>query len=153
MDLIFECVHRGCQCGFCKLAFLYCDDIPFEGFEPLDIQQVSVPVTLDFVGPKLDICLRKSVDLAAFVPVPEASVDENDSAVSWQDNVGSAGKGADILPEAEAAAEQFTAYRDLRGRVIGADVRHTFVPLMLCHCVCHIKSIPIYSSKLLGFRK
>lgn len=71
------------------------------------------------------------------MPVPEASVDENDSAVSCQDDVRCAGKAADILAEAEAAAEQFPAYRDLRIRVFRPDVRHTFVPLALCHCVGH----------------
>lgn len=75
------------------------------------------------------------------MPVPEASVDENDRAVSWQDDVRCAGKAADILAETEAAVEQFPAYRDLRIRVFRPDVRHTFVPLALCHCVGHGKGL------------
>ena len=137
-DCGFKSINGRRYFGFAELAFPDGDDIPFEGFEPLDIQPVSAAVALDFVGPEPDVGLRDGVEPAAFVPVPEASVDENDSAVSWQDDVRCAGKAADILAEAEAAAEQFPAYRDLRIRVFRPDVRHAFVPLVLCHCVGHV---------------
>lgn len=140
-DCRFKSVNGRRYFGFAELAFPNCNDIPFERFEPLDIQLVSAAVALDFVGPEPDVGLRDGVEPAAFVPVPEASVDENDSAVSCQDDVRCARKGADILAEAEAAAEQFPAYRDFRIRVFRPDVRHTFVPLALCHCVGHGKGL------------
>lgn len=106
----------------------------------MDIQLVSAAVALDFVGPETDIGFRNGIVPTAFVSVPEASVDENDSAVFWQDDIRCARKGADILAEAETSAEQFPAYRDLRIRVFRPDVRHTFVSLLLCHRVCHNES-------------
>lgn len=94
----------------------------------------------DFVGPELRVGFWDGVELASLVAVPEAAVDENGGAVSRQDDVGRSGEGADILAEAESAMEQFPADHNFRARVLRPDVRHTFVPLLLCHCVCHCKS-------------
>lgn len=136
-DFRFKGLHGGRYCNLVKLTFPDSDDIPCNRFKSLDIKQVSVPVALDLVSPEPDIGFRNCVEPAAFVTVPEASVDENDSVVSWQDNVGSAGQGADILAEAETSAEQFPADKNFRIRVFRPYMRHTFVPLLLCHFICH----------------
>lgn len=127
-DFCFEVLHRSGKFGFGNLAFPNGDDIPFDGFKSLDVQEVSFLVMSDFVGPELRVGFWDGVELASLVAVPEAAVDENGGAVSRQDDVGRSGEGADILAEAESAMEQFPADHNFRARVLRPDVRHTCKP-------------------------
>lgn len=69
--------------------------------------------------------------------VPEAAVDEYDGAVFGEDDVGRAGKGADIQPVTIAPAPQLAPYSLFGTGVLRADVRHTFVPLLGSQKVGH----------------
>ena len=71
--------------------------------------------------------------------VPEATVDEDDGTVFRQYNVGSAGKSLDAFTEAVAAMPQFAPDSLLRAGVFRMYLGHTFVALLRCHMVRHIR--------------
>lgn len=71
--------------------------------------------------------------------VPEAAVDEDAGAVLGKHDVGRSWKRADILAEAEASSEQFSAQHDFRYGVLRPDMRHAFVPLRLSYSVSHTR--------------
>lgn len=56
--------------------------------------------------------------------VPEAAVDENDSAVSWKNDVWPAGQLLGVEPEAEPLPVQGAADQPLRSSIRASDAAH-----------------------------
>lgn len=61
---------------------------------------------------------------AAFVPVPEAAIDEDDEAVTWQDEVGCTGKVLAMQPEPVSAGMKELPEEKLRFGVFPANATH-----------------------------
>ena len=143
LDPGFYAVDCGGKEGFGEFAFPDCDDVPGYRFEPLDVECVAFLIMGDLRLPEVHVGFRDGVFGASPVAVPEAAVDEDGGAVLWQDDVGRAGKGADVEPVAVAPAPQLAPYRLFGTGVLRADVRHTGVPLLGCQMVGH-SSEPLF---------
>ena len=102
---------------------------------------IALFVAFYFLLPELAIALGQHEVLTAFVPVPEASVDEYDGAVFAQHYVGGAGQALDIYAVAVAVGVQVTAHDHLGLGVLALDACHAPVPLFFCHSVRHVAKI------------
>ena len=102
---------------------------------------IALFVAFYFLLPELAIALGQHEVLTAFVPVPEASVNEDDGAVLAQHYVGGAGQALDIYAVAVAVGMQVAAHNQLGLGVLALDARHAPVPLLCGHSVCHATKI------------
>jgi hypothetical protein len=98
---------------------------------------VALFVAFYFLLPELAITLWHYKVFAAFVAVPEAAVDEDDCLVFAQYYVGGAGQAFDVYAVAVAVGMKVAAHNQLRLGVLALDARHTLVPLLFVHSVCH----------------
>lgn len=112
-----------------EFAFPDGDDGPGEGVEALGVEFVAGDVAGYLVFPEAGVRLGFDVLGATSVAVPEAAVDEDDSAVLGQDEIGGAGESSVIEPVAVSPAPEFTPYCPLRGGVPGTDAGHVVGPL------------------------
>lgn len=85
---------------------------------------IIVNIALKFLLPELGVGFRGGGIFAAFVAVPEATVDEDDGAVFRQDNIRFPGQGFDVFAEAVARPVQHRADEHLRPRVFAFDAAH-----------------------------
>ena len=79
--------------------------------------------------------------MAAFVPVPEAAVDEDGGAIFWEDDVRGAREFSDIHAVPESPPPKLASGGQLGASVPAVDVRHAVVPLLWCHPVRHCDSL------------
>lgn len=98
---------------------------------------VALFVAFYFLLPELAIALGHYKVFAAFVTVPEATVDEYDCLVFAQYYVGGAGQALDVYTVAVAVGMEVTAHNQLGFGVLALDARHALVPLLCGHSVCH----------------
>ena len=87
-DFRCDAIYRVVKDRFLQLALPDNDDIPPLGFQLSPNILVSFLIPCHFSHPKLRIGLGDSEILAPLVSVPETTVDEDDSAVLWEDDVG-----------------------------------------------------------------
>ena len=100
-DLCLYTADGFIQDGLLQLAFPDDDDAPAFGFELSPGLLVTLLVPSDFRRPEVGVSLGNRVVLAAFVAVPEAAVDEDDSVVFGEDDIGGAGETLVVHPVAE----------------------------------------------------
>ena len=100
---------------------------------------VALLVAFYFLFPERGVALGHYKVTAAFVPVPEAAVDEDDGAVLAQHYVGGAGQALDIYAVAVAMGMQVATHNQLGLGVLALDACHAPMPLFLSHSVCHNK--------------
>ena len=98
---------------------------------------IALFVAFYFLFPERGVALGHYKVTAAFVPVPETAVDEDDGAVLAQHYVGGAGQALDIYAVAVAVGMQVAAHDHLGFGVLALDARHALVPLLFAHSVCH----------------
>ena len=79
---------------------------------------VSCYISLKLRLPKVNVALGHRCYLASFVPMPEASVHENDRVPLGQDNVGMPRQLGVMQTVAESQCMQMTAHEHLRLRVL-----------------------------------
>ena len=82
---------------------------------------IALFVAFYFLFPEWGVALGHYKVTAAFVPVPEAAVDEDDGAVFAQHYVGGAGQAPDIHTVAVVTGVQVTAYDHLGLGVLALD--------------------------------
>ena len=111
--------------------------MPTEAAQLDALFDVAFLVAVNFSLPELAIVLGHYKVFAAFVPVPEATIDEDDCLVFAQYNVGGAGQVFDVYAVAVAVGVEITAHNQLGFGVLALDVRHASVPLLSGHSVCH----------------
>ena len=98
-------------------------------------------VALEFLFPEGFVAFGCRGVFTAFVPVPEAAVDEDDSLIFRQDDVRPAGQGADVFAEAVSGAVEHGADEDFRLRVLSFNTAH--IPRAFRWSqVIHARSIP-----------
>ena len=102
---------------------------------------IALFVAFYFLLPELAVALGQHEVLTAFVPVPEAAVDEDDCLVFAQHYVGGAGQALDIYAVAVAMGVQITSHNQFRFCILALDARHALVPLFFCHSVRHVAKI------------
>lgn len=118
-----------------ELAFPNFDGVPTLVFESEAIFLVALLVALDFVCPKLNVCLGKFVDGTPFVSMPKTAVDEDAGTKPHDGDVGRAWQRLGMDAVTEAMAEQETAHEHLRSRVFRPDSAHAVAALFGCHLV------------------
>lgn len=118
-----------------ELAFPNFDGVPTFMFEGEAVFLVALLVTLDFVCPKLNVCLGEFVDGALFVSMPKTAVDEDAGAESHDGDVGCAWQSLGMDAVTEAMTEQETAHEHLGSCVLRPDSAHTVAALFGCHLV------------------
>lgn len=129
------------------IAFCLCLDLalPYTyHFPPAKPQIDRVDVVAGIVNgnlvfPESSVGLGQPVIFASYVTMPEATVDEYDRLVLFQDYVGRTGQFAVVHSIAQPFCEQETPHCHLRFGVLALDGRHAAAPLLRCHHVSHIR--------------
>ena len=99
---------------------------------------VTSAVTFYLGCPELRVALWNHIVFAAFMSMPKATIDENDSAVFAQDNVGMTWQTWVVEPIAKPSAEQESPHQYLRFSVLPSYRSHTAMALLLgqfVHCL------------------
>lgn len=107
-----------------SLAFPNDRASPARRLEPFDGPTVALDVGVELVLPELCACLRCRRAAAAFVSMPEATVDENREPVARQHDVRGPWEITAMEPKAEAVTMEETADRHFRGGIAAANPRH-----------------------------
>lgn len=132
-----------------ELAFPNFDGVPTLVFESEAIFLVALLVALDFVCPKLNVCLGKFVDGTPFVSMPKTAIDEDAGTESHDGDVGCAWQSLGMDAVTEATAEQETAHEHLGSCVLRPDSAHAVAALFGCHLVhayCFFACSSLFSS-------
>ena len=114
------------------------DDLPPGRYKGVVVFYISCFVGCNFGFPKSGVGFGKSGIFATLVPVPKASVNEDDRFVFGQHDVGLAGKFFVADAEAQSFCKQKFPNQYLGLGVLAMDCRHTAAPLLWCHRVGHI---------------
>ena len=118
-----------------ELTFPYGDAVPSHcGYLALFVD-VALFVAVDFLLPEVGVCLGHLEVWAVVVSMPEATVDEDDSAVFAQHDVGMTGESGMVEAIAEAAGKEILAHQYLRARSLALYCRHAAMALLLGHLV------------------
>lgn len=92
------------------------DDVPAFCFQPTPDFLVALLVAGNLGCPESRVCFGNMACGATFVPMPEASVNENNSAVFGKDNIWRSGESFIIYPIAESLVPEYVAQLHLRLR-------------------------------------
>lgn len=115
--------------GFLELAFPDDYDRPAFGLQFAPDFLVTLLVSGHFCRPEVGVCFGNCVELAGFVTMPEASVDEDNRAVFWKHNIWRTREAPVIHPVAEAFLPEGMAQPQLRLCGSGVDGGHIAMAL------------------------
>ena len=96
---------------------------------------VALFVASDFLFPEVGVGLGHLEAVATFMPMPEATVDKDDSAVFAQYDVGMAGESGMVEAIAESTGKEILAHKYLGACSLALYSSHAAVALLLCHLV------------------
>ena len=96
---------------------------------------VALFVALDFLFPKVGVSFGHLEVWTVIVPMPEATVDKDDSAVFAQYDVGMAGESGMVEAIAETTGKEILAHKYLGACSLALYCSHATVALLLCHLV------------------
>ena len=116
--------------GFLELAFPDDYDRPAFGLQFAPDLLVPLMVPGDFRHPEVGVGLGDCVELAGFVAVPEAAVDEDDCAVLGKDDVWGAREALVVHSVAEAFLPECMAQSQLRLCGSGVNGGHVVMALV-----------------------
>jgi hypothetical protein len=115
-------------CGIADRMFqgAFPDDghAPAKGSERLHMASVAFYIFLKFLPPEVLIGSRRGCEMAAFVPVPEATVDKYHCAIFRKYEIGRSGQFLHMEPVAKPSGKKQGAKCPFRPGVLSADVRH-----------------------------
>ncbi len=97
---------------------------PAKSPECLHVSPVAINIAQEFLLPELLVGSRGSGIAAAFVPMPEASVDEYHRPVLWEHKVRRAGQLSDMKSIAKSPGEKKRSKGSLRPSILSANARH-----------------------------
>lgn len=107
-----------------RLAFPDDKNAKTKDFEMLNPFAISILVALKLRRPVGRVGLRLRGDLAIFMGVPEAAMDEDCPLLTAVSEIRVARKVGDVLPEPQSQPMRRGAYADLRRRVFRSDSSH-----------------------------
>ena len=116
-------------------AFPYCYYFPSKLFQFSSIFLVPLPVPADLDFPELHIRGRDPEISAAFMPVPETTMDEYDSLVFREHDIRMPRKPFVILPVSKSFRKKVLPDNNFRFRVPAMDTRHVQASLFRCQGV------------------
>jgi hypothetical protein len=93
------------------------DDAPAEGLECGSRSSVASDVPTELLQPEPEIALRRVGVLAVRVPMPKASVYNDDGSVPSENHIGTARELSHVQPEAETQSVKNRPYLTFRYRV------------------------------------
>ena len=96
---------------------------------------VALFVASDFLFPEVGVSFGHLEVWTVIVPMPEATVDKDDSAVFAQYDVGMAGESGMVEAIAEATGKEILAHKYLGACSLALYCCHAAVALLLCHLV------------------
>ena len=118
-----------------ELTFPYGDAVPSHCGYLLLFLDVSLFVAVDFLFPKVGVGLGHLEVGASVMPMPEATVDEDDCAVFAQNDVRMTGESGMVEAIAEAAGKEILAHQYLGARSLALYCSHAAMALLLGHLV------------------
>ena len=122
---LVQCLLKGLKGGVAVFWFEFA--LPNDDCVPAEVAQldaffdVALFVAFYLLFPEWGVALGHDKVTAAFVPVPEAAVDEDDGAVLAQHYVGGAGQMLDVYAVAVAVGMQVAAHNQLGLGVLALD--------------------------------
>ncbi len=131
----FHLAHGAFQTVGLELTLPDDDYLPAVVFEKLVVLLVPLLVSGDFVDPKLGVGLRYLI--AALVPMPEASVDEDGRVVAAHHDVGLPRNAFHVEAVAVAVTPQPLPDLQFGLGVAAADVRHHKMALRWSEAIRH----------------
>ena len=87
---------------------------------------IAFNVALEFLRPEFHVGFRHGGDFAAFMAMPEATVDENHRMPFGQNDIGMSGQFRRMEAVAEAQHMQMMTHEQFRLRVLRTDFAHGF---------------------------
>ena len=96
---------------------------------------VALFVASDFLFPEVGVGFGHLEVWTVIVPMPEATVDKDDSAVFAQYDVGMAGESGMVEAIAEATGKEILAHKYLGACSLALYCSHATVALLLCHLI------------------
>lgn len=100
------------------------------------MSRVALDIALEFFSPEIPICFGGRCVPAAFVSVPETTVDEYHSSVLRQYKIRGARKLSCMQSIAKASGMEEAAQRPFRPSVLSTNARH-HVAALRCGLVAH----------------
>ena len=109
----FICHHFNCflQFGFLKLALPYDDNEPSLCFQLPPHFLISFLIARDLGNPEVGVGFRDCIILAAFVSMPEATVNKNDRPIFRKNDIGFPWKAFVVQPIAETFSIKLFVYQ------------------------------------------
>ncbi len=90
----------------------------------LHVSPVTVNIAQELPLPELFVGSRGSGIAAAFVPMPEAAMDEHHRSVPWEHKIRGAGQLSDMKSIAKSSGEKKRSKGSLRPGILSANARH-----------------------------
>ena len=97
---------------------------PAKSPECLHVSPVAINIAQEFLLPELLVGSRGSGIAAAFVPMPEAAMDEHHRSVLWEHKIRGAGQLSDMKSIAKSSGEKKRSKGSLRPSILSANARH-----------------------------
>ena len=111
------------------------DDAPTGGLQGRLFLFIAGDIAVEFRRPKFDVGFRHGRDFAAFMAMPEASVDENDGVPFWENDVGVPWQFGRMNAVTKTQRMEVMAHDNFRLRVLRADFAHGGATLFWCEGV------------------
>lgn len=108
--------------------------LPYHFYSPTTTNKLLLifPISLDVLGkflrPKTGVSPRHGGSFAAWMPVPEAAMDEQNKREAGQHNIRLTWQIGTIQPKSVTRGMEPTAHHKLRRRVFAMDPRHKSAP-------------------------
>lgn len=99
-------------------------DAPAESVEHLRMAPVASDISLEFLPPEIFIGPGSGCVAAAFMSVPEATMDKHHRPVLWEHKVGGAGQSPHMKSISKTPREKKGAKYPFRPSVLSANARH-----------------------------
>jgi len=122
------------------LAFPYCNRSPALPNEFANLSRITLDVRLEFLPPKPPSRGRHSGLDTTFMPMPEATVNENRGTQFRQHYVGPSRQVLGMKSEPKSMPVQKTPNNQFGARILAPNASHERAALGLCQNVHHSKS-------------
>jgi hypothetical protein len=99
--------------------------------QPRDASQIAAPILCELRKPEIELRLWEPRKRATRMPVEKTSVDKDDLAVTWKNEVGFAWEAGTVQPESVSTGMGDSPYQKFGLCVLASDERHALAALWL----------------------